>query len=116
MESYEKLINDVIIWAYDRNIILGTTDKDQTLKAVAEMGELADAINKDDQEGIEDGIGDVLVCLINIAEQRETTLRLCLEAAYNQIKDRKGVIHNGVFIKESDPLYSTILWRYDEEV
>lgn len=109
MKSYEELIDNVITWAYDRNIILGTTDKDQTLKAVAEMGELADAINKGDQEGIEDGIGDVIVCLINLAEQRETTLKLCLERAYNQIKDRKGVIHNGVFIKESDPLYATII-------
>lgn len=109
MKSFEELTDNVINWSYERNIIDGTSYKDQTLKAVAEMGELADAVNKNDQEGIEDGIGDVLVCLINLAEQRDTTLKLCLEIAYDQIKDRKGIIHNGVFVKESDPLYGSIV-------
>lgn len=109
MKSFEELTDNVINWAYERNIIKGTNYKDQTLKAVAEMGELADAVNKNDQNGIKDGIGDVLVCLINLAEQRDTTLKHCLALAYNQIKDRKGIIHNGVFVKESDPLYGSIV-------
>ena len=29
----------------------------------------------------------------------------CLNQAWNDIKDRKGIMHNGVFIKESDPRY-----------
>lgn len=29
----------------------------------------------------------------------------CLSTAWNDIKDRKGIMHNGVFIKESDPRY-----------
>jgi NTP pyrophosphatase (non-canonical NTP hydrolase) len=33
----------------------------------------------------------------------------CLNIAYNDIKDRKGVMSNGVFIKESDPAYASII-------
>lgn len=33
----------------------------------------------------------------------------CLNIAYNDIKDRKGIMSNGVFIKESDPAYASII-------
>jgi len=32
----------------------------------------------------------------------------CLNQAWNDIKDRKGIMHNGVFIKESDPRYKEL--------
>lgn len=44
-----------------------------------------------------------------IAEDQNTTLQECLEIAYNDIKDRNGVMHNGVFVKESDPVYQSIV-------
>ena len=34
-------------------------------------------------------------------------LDVCAEYAYNEIKDRKGVMYNGVFIKETDPRYES---------
>ena len=37
------------------------------------------------------------------------TLEECVQIAYNDIKDRKGVMSNGVFIKESDPAYASII-------
>ena len=43
-----------------------------------------------------------------IAETIETTLEECVQIAYNDIKDRKGLMHNGVFVKESDPAYASI--------
>ena len=33
----------------------------------------------------------------------------CLNTAWNDIKDRKGIMHNGVFIKESDPRYTELV-------
>lgn len=33
----------------------------------------------------------------------------CLNKAWNDIKDRKGIMHNGVFIKESDPRYKELV-------
>ena len=44
-----------------------------------------------------------------IAGNHKTTLEECLSVAYNDIKDRKGIMHNGVFIKDSDPVYDSIV-------
>lgn len=44
-----------------------------------------------------------------IAEQVGLTLEYCVEQAYNDIKDRKGVLYDGVFIKESNPAYKEAL-------
>ena len=40
--------------------------------------------------------------LTPIAQSFNTTLDECLEIAYNEIKDRKGKLINGVFVKEED--------------
>ncbi len=99
---YEELEQAVVGWARARQIIQNGTATSQLLKAIAEMGELADAFNKGDRVGIVDGLGDVLVCLINFAEIERLSLVECLESAYNEIKDRRGTLMpNGVFVKES---------------
>ncbi len=99
--TYEELELAVVKWASDRKIIQNGTANSQLLKAVAEMGELADSFNKGDLDGIEDGVGDVLVCLINFCEIQNLRITECLELAYNEIKDRKGTLMpNGVFVKE----------------
>jgi NTP pyrophosphatase (non-canonical NTP hydrolase) len=45
---------------------------------------------------------NVIDVLTVIAERYDTTLEGCLIAAYKVIKDRKGKMINGVFVKESD--------------
>lgn len=89
----------VLFWADERGLLFPENAKNQFLKTVSEMGELADALLKDDQHGVIDGIGDVLVTLIILAETRGTSLDECLLAAWNEIKDRKGQTINGTFIK-----------------
>jgi hypothetical protein len=92
---------DVIRWAEARGIVANSDSKTQLLKAVSEMGELADAIIKRDRPAIVDGIGDVLVCLIVVGALEDLDLTRCLESAYLQIKDRKGtLLPGGVFLKE----------------
>ena len=49
---------------------------------------------------IKDDIGDCLVILINIAARNKTNLQECLEVAYNDIKDRKGRMIDGIFVKD----------------
>ncbi len=99
--NYEQLENLVIDWSIARKIIPNSTATAQLLKAVSEMGELADAHNKNDFDGMKDGLGDVMVCLINYCALSGYSLVDCLESAYNEIKDRKGTLHpNGVFVKE----------------
>ena len=41
-----------------------------------------------------------------IAKHYNLTLDECVAHAYDEIKDRKGVMFNGVFIKESDEAYA----------
>jgi hypothetical protein len=87
-------------WHYDRNLIAGSTDKDQYLKLIQEAGELSDNICKGND--IADDIGDMMVVLINIAERNGLTLANCLEVAWDDIKHRKGRMVDGVFVKEED--------------
>jgi len=87
-------------WHYDRNLILGSDDKTQFAKLIQEAGELSDNICK--ERDIKDDIGDMMVVLINIAERNNLSLTDCLEVAYNDIKDRKGKMVDGVFVKEED--------------
>ena len=87
-------------WHHDRNLIEGSTDKDQYMKLIQEAGELSDNICKGND--IADDIGDMMVVLINIAERNSLTLAHCLEVAWEDIKDRKGQMVDGVFVKEGD--------------
>jgi NTP pyrophosphatase (non-canonical NTP hydrolase) len=96
----EELVNKIAQWHHDRNLIDGSTDKDQYMKLIQEAGELSDNICKG--RDISDDIGDMIVVLINIATRNNLTITECLDAAYNDIKDRKGKMIDGVFVKEAD--------------
>ena len=87
-------------WHHDRNLINGATDKDQFAKLIQECGELSESICKD--RSVADDIGGIMVVLINIAARNNLNLNQCLDTAYNDIKDRKGRMVDGVFVKESD--------------
>jgi NTP pyrophosphatase (non-canonical NTP hydrolase) len=97
----DNLIAAVEQWASDRKILQHGNAKTQALKLMSEVGELADALAKGDDAGVVDGIGDCTVVLIIIARLHGVPLPLCLAAAYDQIKDRRGVLtKEGVFVKE----------------
>ena len=94
-----KLIRE---WAEARNLIKGSNSKAQMCKLSEELGELAKGINKGNLEDIVDGIGDAIVVLTIIAEQNDVLVEDCVKQAYNEIKDRKGKMIDGVFVKEQD--------------
>ncbi len=96
-QNFEKLIAQ---WHLDRNLIDGSTDKDQYMKLIQEAGELSDSLCK--EKDIRDDIGDIMVVLINIMVRNNLTMRECLSVAYNDIKDRKGRMIDGIFVKEGD--------------
>ena len=99
--SYAAIEMKIIQWSEDRKIIPNSTPEVQLLKAMSEMGELADATIKKDQEAIVDSVGDVMVCLINYCALQDINLVECMEIAYDQIKNRRGILlPNGVFQKE----------------
>jgi NTP pyrophosphatase (non-canonical NTP hydrolase) len=93
-----KIIDQIIGWHRGKNLIEGSTEKDQVLKLIQEVGELSDNVCKGND--IRDDVGDILVILINIVERRGVTLKDCMELAYGDIKDRTGVMRDGIFIKD----------------
>lgn len=103
MNNLNHLENLVRMWAQQRGIYEHSTPQAQTLKAMSEMGELADNILKGRHEAAKDDIGDVIVCLINVASMTGTNLSECLQKAWDDIKDRKGrMVPGGAFVKEGD--------------
>lgn len=158
----QEIVNKIVQWHIDRNLIEGATDEGQFKKLMSEFGEYSDNLAKD--RCVKDDIGDIGVVLINIAARNNLvpyiiasktnfvgvsyhelhyclheigyymhcengvhyvdtlkqtisnawnalcrtannhgcTMQSCLEHAYDDIKDRKGKMINGTFIKEDD--------------
>ena len=92
------ITNKIAMWHHQRNLIDGSTDQAQFLKLIEEVGELAGNLARG--KDISDDVGDIIVVLINIAERNHLTIEECMLVAYNDIKDRKGKMIDGVFIKE----------------
>ena len=100
--SYPEIELNIIRCAEARMIIPNSNPESQLLKAVSEMGELADATIKKDREAVIDAVGDVMVCLINYCALQDINLVDCMEVAYDQIKNRRGtLLPNGIFQKDA---------------
>lgn len=99
--SYAQIEMQVIQWSEARKIIPNSTPQAQLLKAYEEMGELTAATIRNHRPGMEDAVGDVMVCLINYCALADLDLVQCLSNAYDEIKHRKGTLMpNGLFVKE----------------
>ena len=68
------------------------------LKLIQEVGELSDNVCK--RQDIRDDVGDIMVVLINIMVRNQVTLEECLQVAYDDIKNRKGRMIDGIFVKD----------------
>ena len=127
-----ELLTKTVDWHKSRNLIDGATDWSQSNKLLEEFieliasqyyeksaesladivrlmiddllrnGRIKPVMRKDKESAKLDAIGDMMVVLTNIAERNKSSLETCLGLAYNEIKDRKGRMINGSFIKESD--------------
>lgn len=114
-ENIYATTKNIISWGYDRNIIGGSSPKDQLCKGIQEFGELSDAVCKDSREEIILEAGDLYVTLILMLEMYDLSIYECAEAAYKKIAPRKGVMFDGVFIKERDKEYPDILKKLGRE-
>jgi NTP pyrophosphatase (non-canonical NTP hydrolase) len=99
MVEYSAFEN-IRIWADERGLYDKGDPKTQALKLVEEVGETCRAILKGNHSDIEDGIGDCVVVLTNLAHLCNTDIEHCIESAYNEIKDRTGKMNNGTFKKD----------------
>jgi len=99
--TFDELIKNVKSWADDKDILKSENAPKQLMKVMEELGETAGAIAKNKATAeIMDGIGDTFVTLIILSYQMGLEPTDCLEAAYNEIKNRKGNTINGVFVKD----------------
>jgi NTP pyrophosphatase (non-canonical NTP hydrolase) len=103
--NYEKLEELVIQWAKDRNILENSNAIKQISKTQEELDETLDALKRLEQGEesmleVADGIGDMLVTIILLAKLVGLNSVDCLAGAYDEIKDRKGKMIDGLFVKE----------------
>jgi NTP pyrophosphatase (non-canonical NTP hydrolase) len=99
--SYREVEMKVIQWAEARKIIQNGTAQSQLNKALEELAELFKAENQKDPSKIKDGVGDVLVCLINYCAIKDIDMVDCLTLSYDEIKHRTGtLLPDGTFVKD----------------
>tara|TARA_R100000541_G_scaffold18259_1_gene28045 strand:+ start:573 stop:989 length:417 start_codon:yes stop_codon:yes gene_type:complete len=122
-------LSKIAQWHKERNLINGATNETQFVKLIEEVIELYATLNSDMEayeiaamirgmvtdienkgrikqapagKDIKDDVGDINVVLMNIIEREGFTMQQCLETAWNDIKDRKGKMIDGMFVKEAD--------------
>ena len=89
-------------WADKRGIYDSGDTKTQFVKLMEEIGELGQAILKDDEAEFIDAIGDSVVVLTNLAKLGGHNIERCIESAYSEIIARSGSMVNGTFVKDAD--------------
>ena len=99
-ETEVNVFDSIRDWAQVRGIYNSGDSKTQFAKLVEEVGELAQGILKNDKAEIKDAIGDIVVVVTNLAHLEQMKIEDCITSAYNEIKDRKGSMTNGTFVKK----------------
>lgn len=104
--KFSALITAVNNWADKRNL-KQADPKIQWMRITEEVGEIRDVLLKptkftEPQAALKDAIGDTLVTVIVLAHQLDLDVTECLSIAYEEIKNRKGKMVNGTFVKEED--------------
>jgi len=64
---------------------------------------------KNNQVELVDAIGDCVVVLTNLAAINGLKIEDCIQSAYTEIKNRKGKMQNGTFVKEQPQTQNGVL-------
>lgn len=104
--TFSDLVAKINEWADERNL-KKADPKIQWMRITEEVGEIRDVLLKptkftDPLIALKDAIGDALVTIIVLAHQLDLDVTECLSIAYEEIKNRKGKMINGTFVKEED--------------
>lgn len=99
--SYDELFQLVWEWFEERNLQDPTM---QLVKVNEEIGEICHEVSRGRFDSVQlvDAIGDSFVTLIGMCHHLGIDPRSALDEAYEEIKDRKGKVVNGSFVKEGD--------------
>lgn len=101
--TFSDLIDKVNKWAISHGLDKGNP-KIEWMKITEEVGEIRDVFLKphdfaDPEWSLKDAIGDSIVTLVVLCLQLGYDVEECLTIAYNDIKDRQGVMIDDNFIK-----------------
>lgn len=96
-----EVTHNILNWAEARELDQGNPDR-QLLKLMEEVGELAEAYNKQDINGFIDGLGDVYVVLTILGSQKHIPIEQAIFHAYEEIKNRSGYMIDGIYVKDGD--------------
>lgn len=104
--TFGDLITKINQWADSRGLKQADPNI-QWMRITEEVGEIRDVLLKptkftEPQAALKDAIGDTLVTIIVLAHQLDLDATECLGIAYEEIKNRKGKMINGTFVKEED--------------
>ncbi|MCE2281763.1 helix-turn-helix domain-containing protein [Streptococcus thermophilus] len=103
--TFSELITKINEWAISHGLEK-SNPKTQWMKVTEEVGEIRDVFLKpndfDDPEmALKDAIGDSIVTLVVLCLQLGYDVEECLKIAYNNIKDRQGIMIDGNFVKKT---------------
>lgn len=96
------LVDNVWKWFEDRGLHDPVM---QMVKVQEEVGELAHEISRGryDTPEVVDALGDIFVTVIGMCHHLDIEPGYALLTAYHEIKDRKGKVINGSFVKVENP-------------
>jgi NTP pyrophosphatase (non-canonical NTP hydrolase) len=96
--SFNALMHNIQKWGRDRNI--DTLDPVRQLdKLQEEVDELKESMSTNNEHEIKDAIGDITVVLNMLCLQMEIDYEESLNQAFSEIKDRKGMVIEGLYVK-----------------
>ena len=93
------------VYCFERNVKISVIELGMTITSMLHEG---------NSDPIMFNIESALCNLNDICIVNDCTLEECVQIAYDDIKDRAGVMHNGVFVKSTDPQYEAILKELDK--
>lgn len=108
-ESFMDTHKKTVQWGEDRDMYTESDAQQQASKGLEEFAELVGNVSRikldddstqEEREAVKDDIGDIMVCLTHVAHFYGLTLKGCYQHSYNEIKDRKGRMVGGKFVKE----------------
>jgi len=96
----KEVFDNIRNWGFQKGILQGGDTKTQLIKLYEEVGELSEAVLKNNKADIVDAVGDIIVVLTNFAELNGVSIEDCIQSAYNEISGRTGRMINGTFVKD----------------
>lgn len=104
-----KQLGSDILTEYEGSTLGHSEFPQADLSMLAIVGLLGDNLAKKQNDKALSRLGDLADALVKTALRYGLDINTCLSRAYSDIKDRQGVMYNGVFVKSTDERYQGIL-------